>query len=328
MKRCVINKMVEYPIILSNSECSHLLLILNDCRESIEFKKWFVQSFMDVYLVNRDKSEFKNVLCFLPDINEKILDKCPLINVDTVSRNKEDDILKKIRHWIDNGKFVIIQLNKFYLPCASEYHKYNIIHRVLIYGYNEEDKILEAADMFKLTGYTLEKIKYEDFIQACSTEEVENKAIEIITYSRAKCILDMQSLKEKIWKYIEENEEFKKCASYQALANSLQQDNFLDEISCNVLYEHQRIITKKVEFLQEMKLINFEPLQLSEFYDFENEMMQFRNSYIKYRIKSKFKEQLVEKSMIQNRLRELHRKHISYCKLLLGKLEEKGEVTK
>lgn len=321
----VINKTIEYPSILSNNEYAHLLLILNDYKDSPEYKKWFIQNFNDIYFIKRDFSEFENIICFLPDLNERILEKCPFINIERYSRDNVDNITSEIKRWIDTGNFVVLQLNKYYLPCASEYQKMDIIHRVLLYGYNDDSETFEAADMFKLTGYMLEPIKYEDFIKAYfSCDQMKNTEynnLEIISVQDSKFTLDIQSLKENMNQYIVRNETYNNCEIYQALIRSLQQEDYLDEISCNVLYEYQRIITRKAELMKEMKLISLEEYQLKEFYDLEVEMKQFRNYYIKYRIKNKFQAQLEEKNKILHILSELHRKHIKLYKLLVESIK-------
>ncbi len=321
----VINKTIEYPIILSNNEYAHLLLILNDYKNSADYKQWFIQNFNDIYFIKRDFSEFENVICFLRNINERIMESCPFINMRRLSPNKAVDIISEIKKWIDRGNFIVLQLNKYYLPCSGEYEKRNIIHRVLLYGYDDETEMFEAADMFQLTGYMLEQIKYDDLQQAyLSCLEMGNKEngdIEVISYKSSKCNLDMQQLKEKMNQYIEKNKSYINCEIYQALVKSLQQEDYLDEISCNVLYEYQKIITKKAEFMQEMNLISLEEHQLKEFYDLEEEMLQFRNYYIKYRIKNKYREQVEERRKIQNMLSELHRKHIRIYKLLVEKIK-------
>lgn len=232
MKNSVINKTIEYPLILSNNEYAHLLLILNDYRDSPEYKKWFIQNFNDIYFIKRDFSEFENVICFLPDINERIIKKCPFINVERFSRNNTDNIIGEIKNWIDTGYFVVIQLNKYYLPCASEYQKMDIIHRVLLYGYDDDSETFETADMFKLTGYMLEPIKYADFINAYSSctqmKNTEYDVLEIISVQDYKCTLDIQSLKKNMNQYIVRNEPFKDCEIYQALIRSLHQEDYLD----------------------------------------------------------------------------------------------------
>lgn len=326
MKNNVINKTIEYPLILSNNEYAHLLLILNDYKDSIEYKKWFIQNFNDIYIIKRNFSEFEHIICFLQNINERILDKCPFIKIKQIARDNIEDVESEIKRRIDEGNFVILQLDKYYLPCSSEYQKMNIIHRVLLYGYDDDSETFKAADMFKLTGYMIEQIKYDDLKQAYFScfkmGNTLNNDFEIISYEDSECSFDIQSLKEKINLYIEKNEAYHSCEIYQALIRSLQQENYLDEISCNVLYEFQRIITRKVEIMQEMDLINLSGCQLKEVYDLEAEMMKFRNYYMKYRIKNKLQEQSEEKNKILYILSELHKKHIKIYKLLLENIKE------
>ena len=145
--------------------------------------------------------------------------------------------------------------------------------------------------------------------------------LEIISLAERECELDLPLLREKIEQYVEQNAEFESSEVFQALDRSLQQEDYLDEISCNVLYEYQRMITRKAEILAERKLIRLEEEQMQEFMQLESEMKQLRNYFIKYRIKSRITPIVEERNKIHQLLQELHTKHIRLYQNLLKTLQ-------
>lgn len=60
----------------------------------------------------------------------------------------EYGVLRFIKECIDEGKYLELLLDQYYIPERTEFHCIHYLHQNLIYGYNDHDKI------FYLLGYT------------------------------------------------------------------------------------------------------------------------------------------------------------------------------
>ncbi len=76
-----------------------------------------------------------------------------------------------------NKKFYsYLWLDKYEIPETDEYHKKHYVHPVLVYGYDETERVLFIINFTWNKGSYLQKVSYEEIKKAFSlmNEQIEN----------------------------------------------------------------------------------------------------------------------------------------------------------
>lgn len=76
------------------------------------------------------------------------------------------DICDFIKACIDVGKYVSIMLNEKYIPYSFAYNKFDYDHQSLIYGYDEDKRIIYCMGYDKHQHYVPFELTYDIFIKA------------------------------------------------------------------------------------------------------------------------------------------------------------------
>jgi hypothetical protein len=115
---------------------------------------------------------------------------CPFIYYQRVNKNiinSLSNIIDFVENSINNNCYVYTYVDRYYIPEMNKFHKYNDIHDMFIYGYDEIEKMIYACEY--INGfYSKIKISYQDFTNAYNHSIVDNvffdakNEIEIISY--------------------------------------------------------------------------------------------------------------------------------------------------
>lgn len=121
---------------------------------------WLMNCFIKVYGWHVEGMDYNM------DYEDFYILDCPAILYERINRRVLEcgwkDIVKFVKEMIDIGYYVYLILDTARITVHDgTYH-----HDLMIYGYDEEEKVFYAADCFKKGKYLFEKIPFNEFIDA------------------------------------------------------------------------------------------------------------------------------------------------------------------
>ncbi|MBC1512029.1 hypothetical protein [Listeria booriae] len=144
------------------------------------YEGWIVSNYLTLVMQRKYAEKPVPFGFFLPDYTTIPGVKTVKLNRDFVSRVILDiDLLAMITNSIDEGYYIYLNLDEYFIPNRKAYRAYNNSHDVLVNGYDDVKK-----EIF-LYGYTKNiveqsRISYEEFILAYkSIDNIENNCQQI-----------------------------------------------------------------------------------------------------------------------------------------------------
>ncbi|QMV40616.1 hypothetical protein [Cohnella cholangitidis] len=154
---------MKIPVLNAYSAIAHEFSILSNYENAIP---WFMSN-----LIQISNQYSGNMETYVNFYRPHLYWDCPwiqtqAISTDIINLNEKwnGNILEFIKDSIRLGHYVRVHLNHLYIPLSGKNH--NFVHDSLIYGYNDSENTLYAADNFKDRKYSFEKIGYSEFEQA------------------------------------------------------------------------------------------------------------------------------------------------------------------
>jgi hypothetical protein len=141
-----------------------LCIILSD--ESL--KDWFYNYYVQIYLLN----DYGNNHFFLEYVDSKRVNNTYfdglLENSYTFCEvsDSENNIINFIIEKINEGYYLIIHVDEYYLPEKKNFMKEHFVHQSLVYGYSDIDKKLMAIGFQKDRTFTNVTFDYQTFTDA------------------------------------------------------------------------------------------------------------------------------------------------------------------
>lgn len=139
------------PLLSSYSDSANLFSVLQTHETVDRFKQWVIDHYTGLYIINDPYSDADCSLSYTQNYGESLLLNCDLLEYRKFDRADvgPDGVASWIRQAIDEGFYVAVSLNKYYLPCAAEYRKRHFNHQTMFYGYDHRSGLLYAADGYK-----------------------------------------------------------------------------------------------------------------------------------------------------------------------------------
>lgn len=157
---------VVYPIIASNTEHGYLL---SGVLSNSKAWAWVMGNYVNQILYSL---RFGLDMNFYPLMNHT---HCPCIDYMRISRklifHKWDNFIQFISEMIDDEYYIMIFLDRFYIPVSGEYKKVHNWHPSLIYGYDYEKKIIYIADFYLHRKFSFENVSFYFICQAFSSDQ-------------------------------------------------------------------------------------------------------------------------------------------------------------
>lgn len=143
-------------------------------------KGWFYSNFINIYsyyddkdlVINYDIQYFEDEVYYLN--TEKIT-----ISTFDLFQNSPIYIIKKI---IELEKYVALFVDEFYIEETLHFGVKHYNHEIMIYGYDESEQVLCCAYYGYDLHYKLRKVKYDDFIKAFYSFEL-NRDLPFLIFS-------------------------------------------------------------------------------------------------------------------------------------------------
>ncbi|WP_042159234.1 hypothetical protein [Paenibacillus gorillae] len=150
------------PIITSYTHHSAIFSILNI--EDIEYNSWFASEYIQL-VVSNDYKMAANLDFYC---GTHVIDTCPFISSEHITwdalqvQGSDTSIIDYLVEFINNGYYVYIVVDGYYISNYSNFKKRKFGHPLFIYGYDKGDSSFFAADFFNEDGYKHTKISFDE----------------------------------------------------------------------------------------------------------------------------------------------------------------------
>ena len=338
---------VQYPVITTSPDHTNYLSILGTKPDSFD---WLFSNYIQI-ACKKWISQLNNSIFFAfgTEFMGKPFLSCPWIKTNIINPELVDtcfDIVSFLRMCIDNGYYVSIDINHFYLKCSNQYGKSDFIHTVFIFGYDDNTNFFHIADFFVDEKYSYELASYQEIQLAYENSKWDSREDNI---RHDEEIILFKLLQEKrdvieadytlnIPRIINSIEEYLLVKNHNVISCS--HDKFLygievyDEIEklllnveagklslrkklFHILYQHKLLMLKRIEYLNQRLSLPQNEYLYHTYKHIENEALTVRNISIKYMISH----QNILLVNMRNRLMRLKELEVSCLPVLINSLQ-------
>ena len=223
-----------------------------------------------------------------------------------------DDPFELLKKMIDNGYYLYLFLNRRYIH-NYEREEYDFWHNPLIYGYDTDEGCVFIADFFRGGSISYEKCHIQEYINAYPYTDSEDEFYYYV-WNRAlkkkrnyKFTFSKDDLKARLIDYInstdfddhtyhvfdtndtEEIEYFHIEKGYDYVTGIACYDEFVKALYNNelryrplhLLYEHKKMMCKRLLFLKKIGVIRDISLLYNSCEEMMNECLKMRNVFLK-----------------------------------------------
>lgn len=154
----------NYPAINCYPEYGAMFSILeNKCTD------WMLSHLIQIKL----DTEVGNLMTF--DGHDELFDLCPETESQTMnitdSVGNDNDRIHAITSFLDENQCVFIYVDRFYVEGTEEYGRFHYIHKSVVCGYDEEEKVIYLSDNFRDGKFMTVPCGYEAFRKATFFEK-------------------------------------------------------------------------------------------------------------------------------------------------------------
>ena len=276
---------------------------------------WLASNFINLYIdINLIDPEFPDKpIIYEEFFRQNIWYSCPFIecnNLDVSIINKYwaghfDELCKSI---INLDYYIYATINKKLLPNYNS--KDNFVHKLLIYGYNNEKKIMNIADyfqkrlfsfeectmkelndafdgLFKISDYkrhaNINFLKYKENKNYCfRVDEIKNK---LIDYRDSVNMIDKFNYVLFAYEYRNTGNLYYGVSYYDALCEMLILERQLSTKSIQILVMHKRLMCDRLEILYKNQIILNKKL-IKKATDLLHKTILLRNLVLKLNVKN------------------------------------------
>lgn len=239
--------------------------------------------------------------------NVDVLEDCDMLKVYKLPRPIVREMfcnsVEFIRYCMNMNFYIHCTFNQRYNPKSNNYNCNDFMHSAIIYGIDTE--FIYLADFIDGKGFIFTKISYSDFEKGFVSVLPESDIIgqeyyndiELFRVRDIKYELNINKIKRDINDYlysvnstnkyqngvrIEENIKEYGIASYNNIVEVTCLKNDIDIRPFHVLFDHKKLMKKRVEYLTEHKIINKNTAELMNLADeVLTDTLKLRNYMIK-----------------------------------------------
>ncbi|MCI8361520.1 MAG: hypothetical protein HFE86_09325 [Clostridiales bacterium] len=160
--------------------------------------EWFLQHYIEMYLVDAKKGERYNfyALRYAETTSylqySKIKEALNFNQVEAAVVNSKVDIVTFLKAQVDCGVYAIVFLNEWAVPHKQSYHKTHWYHESLVYGYDDEKGTLCCVSFDQRRNFTSFEVDYGDFREGF--QMICNDPSDIAAYQRYLYLLKPQDI--------------------------------------------------------------------------------------------------------------------------------------
>ncbi|MBB6024301.1 hypothetical protein HNR77_005409 [Paenibacillus sp. JGP012] len=215
-----------------------------------------------------------------------------------------DDITQFIIDAIDEGNYLYLSIDRYYISSYRQYGKWHEPHDMLIYGYNQQKSVFYIADFFKST-YSFSETDFESVNKAFLSPYSEGewfKGVQILKLNdyKKEFRLDLNYLIKQLKEYLYET---KSSVDYKLIEEPgsdtdswgigvypflikhiIENKEYVFSLirSLHLLYDHKEMMLRSLEYLNSLNHITQYNLHYETYTDIKKQCLILRNIALKY----------------------------------------------
>lgn len=257
------NNLMRLPYVMPKYKTYPMNTAINGILEAYNDDKiWLYNNYISLWIyANKYVSGYMGD--FKYDMNSKYYEQCPLLKNEIIELVKTDNIIDVIKNSVNSEKYIFAEVDTYYIDSwwPENETKIHSSHEMLIIGFDDEKKIVLAADFFKHT-YSIKEIPYLDFRMAFDANmgyirERDNvDAVKILSFQYSKnekYIFEIERVRNMISDFLNSKE------------NTINDESDLFTVHEQVLYGIEclnRIVYYLEDCVSEGQRLNFKTIHL------------------------------------------------------------------
>ncbi|GBF75028.1 hypothetical protein PA598K_03407 [Paenibacillus sp. 598K] len=179
-----------------------------------------------------------------------------------------NDLIRLMLQFIDDGNYVDVEMNEFFVPDRKAYGKYNRMHGSLIYGYNTETQLFYLAGYAAGNVFKQSQMTFEQFRRAFDRDRDKNIRLLQLHHYRSFA-LDTTAIRDQLTHYMNatnaqpglsmnvqaEPKIVYGLEAYDSLIHNLPL-HLQDIRPLQVVYEHKRMMSLRLEHLHRLQALD------------------------------------------------------------------------
>ena len=131
------------PVITAFPRYANVLAIIQQFSDG---ELWFLNYCIQLQ-INRGSYTGMNLDFCVGDMLNTVY-RCPFLSIEVldieefIGDGNERDLIEKVIHYIDQGKYVYLPVDWFYIPAYQMYEEQHDAHDILVFGYDQENREL------------------------------------------------------------------------------------------------------------------------------------------------------------------------------------------
>lgn len=306
------NNLVKLPFRIPQYKTYSINTAINGILEVYgDDKLWIYNNYISLWIyAKRYRREYMVDFKYDKDIN--YYEQCPLLKTEIIGVRMNHNIINIIKDSIDSEKYIFLAVDTYFIDLwwSDVKRRRHSEHEMLILGYDNEKKVILAADFFE-HSYSIQEIPYLDFRMAFDAhagyirERDSVNTVEIRTFKYLKnkeYTLNFDRVRNMISDFVNSCE------------NTIEDVSDLFTVHEDVLYGFEcldHIMEYFTECVCKHECLDFRVIHL--FYIF-NEIMYCR---IDYMINHKYLSDNIDIRNIQNDFEDMAHKNVKLRNLVI-----------
>ena len=318
------------PLIQTFNEYGNFFSIIHQ-ESNMNYKKLIIQYFTNLYCVPDEYSKYENIFSFYPSRHTQLLRDCPLLQSQLYMRsefiNQEKSIISKFIKLIDQGHYVTLYVDLYYLPCSEVYQKYHLNHKIMIHGYETGKKKFLVSDTFRSFKYASDEILYSEFEQAFyGFDRAKNKRESRIVATKFRdqeIVIDVHNLRESLKNFYAVDKSVPYVSGYHVydlLEKGIENKGYLHPQSIKVLCEHIGFTIERAKLLQELNIISLGKQEWKCLNGLVIQSKNMCNLYLKCIVLYELRPDEEFKHRLMNYIKQVKKTHIDVIQTLVRKM--------
>jgi hypothetical protein len=244
---------------------------------------------------------------------------CPWIEYKNIAtdhiRTHYSSIVDFVREAIDQGDYIFINLDQYYIPPTANYQVYHFTHDTYLFGYNQVEQKIHIADFFRNLVYSLEAVSYSELEAAFNNADAStalNSLNGILLIKSVACdrfVFDIDIVREEIRNYLNatpgrtEYTDFNpaihpdKPATYYGLKVYDKIAEYLELLKTrdikltyrvfHVLYDHKVLMRARLEYLVKQGFLPADSGLPEQYAEISEQALMLQNMMIRYSLRRK-----------------------------------------
>lgn len=164
------------------------------------FDHWFTENFINVYLAETKIKQLR--LDFNVDYDAVLQE----IQISTDEVFIFDNIVEKIKSWIDENYYIKVELDEYYIKNKRAYERYHMVHHSLVYGYNDKSCCFYMLTYFDEKGYQLIEVDYfifwDSYVKARMIYRTSKSHIRLLKIRNVQYQRNINKVLKNLYEYL------------------------------------------------------------------------------------------------------------------------------